>query len=729
MKAVRAMKAATAAARRPAILLFLADCIVAAVLAAVPAPAPAQIPSGYVQTTATVTALANGQFAAAWTNLSSSPQLALLGCVSPFQQTVNGSIDGFGHFSVLLADTSQICPSPSTWTFTLTYACPPPAHTAFMVQVAVTGGGGTEDISSQITAALPTNPCTGGGGGGGAPGGANTDVQFNNNGSLGGSSLFTWSGSTVNVGGALPTNHVTIGALDTPTSWTFDTTTGNTALNSITSPSQIYYVSPTSTDFGAAVNTIVSSDCPTYSDGYKHCTIVLPAANSGAWATTVHVGPGVSIVGQGEYTSVFDCTVAGDCLLHDQSASSGEYAHTVNGGTAFFSGFRIVGNGATGQNIFHGKDMTNVTMLDVDFDGASESGGACIDLEDVNYWTERNTFVGVDTGYNCTISWLLYADTGNPYQPHPSFGYNRILDAKLNPTGNQTAFAIENGAYFYNSTLRATVNAATVSTSSPILFYLNGGTSGYGSEYYYNETQVYGEGTLQYALDLTSQYNQFVYSGSIISASGSPNNITSGAVVTHWLDDYAYGTGATNEFYDPVLMNNSLTLQGTLYGPITESGAGTNVFTNTNAGGSVIAALSTGTTGAVINGLGTGIAQTNNNEALFGFTYAGGAGSTANYATVGLYGDADILNVFGTGDVSIGSTTDPGVALGVNGAIKSTSIKTSTYTVSTLPAATSLAAGTQVVVTDATSFTPGTCTGGGSDYMIAVTNGTAWSCH
>lgn len=52
-----------------------------------------------------------------------------------------------------------------------------------------------------------------------------------------------------------------------------------------------------------------------------------------------------------------------------------------------------------------------------------------------------------------------------------------------------------------------------------------------------------------------------------------------------------------------------------------------------------------------------------------------------------------------------------------------------TYTVSTLPTASTVIAGTQIVVTDATSFTPGTCTGGGSDPMIAVSNGSTWSCH
>jgi hypothetical protein len=126
--------------------------------------APAQIPKGFVQTTGTITALANGKYQASWTNLSSSSQLPLLGGVSTFQQTVSGSLDGNGFFSVLLADTSQVTPSPSTWTFSFTYNCPP-TNTGFTVQVAVVGGGGTEDISSQVIAALPSNPCSGGSGG------------------------------------------------------------------------------------------------------------------------------------------------------------------------------------------------------------------------------------------------------------------------------------------------------------------------------------------------------------------------------------------------------------------------------------------------------------------------------------------------------------------------------------------------------------------------------------
>jgi hypothetical protein len=67
--------------------------------------------------------------------------------------------------------------------------------------------------------------------------------------------------------------------------------------------------------------------------------------------------------------------------------------------------------------------------------------------------------------------------------------------------------------------------------------------------------------------------------------------------------------------------------------------------------------------------------------------------------------------------------------VGPAGDAKYPSLHAAVYTVSTLPSASSLTAGTQVTVSDASSFTPGTCTGGGSDYMIAITNGSTWSCH
>jgi hypothetical protein len=51
-------------------------------------------------------------------------------------------------------------------------------------------------------------------------------------------------------------------------------------------------------------------------------------------------------------------------------------------------------------------------------------------------------------------------------------------------------------------------------------------------------------------------------------------------------------------------------------------------------------------------------------------------------------------------------------------------------TVAALPSPVTLGVGGSVIVTDCTSYTPGPlCTGGGSDVMVAVSNGTVWTVH
>lgn len=66
----------------------------------------------------------------------------------------------------------------------------------------------------------------------------------------------------------------------------------------------------------------------------------------------------------------------------------------------------------------------------------------------------------------------------------------------------------------------------------------------------------------------------------------------------------------------------------------------------------------------------------------------------------------------------------------LGGVARVPTITTTAYTVSTLPALPSAAfpAGAQVTVTDGAGTAP-TCTGGGTTYQIAITNGTVWGCH
>jgi parallel beta-helix repeat protein len=74
------------------------------------------------------------------------------------------------------------------------------------------------------------------------------------------------------------------------------------------------------------------------------------------------------------------------------------------------------------------------------------------------------------------------------------------------------------------------------------------------------------------------------------------------------------------------------------------------------------------------------------------------------------------------GGISVVSTTN------VAKSLITPSVTLASYTVSTLPAAATLGAGTSVIVSDGAG-TPPTCTGGGSNYQIAISNGAAWTCH
>lgn len=292
-------------------------------------------------------------------------------------------------------------------------------------------------------------------------------------------------------------------------------------------------------DIGAKINA-AAAVLPIGHSGYKTGTIMLPQSNGGAWTTTVHLGPGTNLIGQGKFASMFSCSVAGDCLIHDASASSGIFAHTVESNTRY-SGFTITGTGASGQNIFHLKDAQGLYVSDAVFDGASEAGGACVLFHDVNLFTERDTFMDVSTGFGCAIGWRFISDAGNPFQPHPSFGYNRMLDIKANPNNGQTAFSFEGNSFIFNSTYNITVNS---DGSGNNVFHMQD-----GAEFFFNDLHLDGEqssaGTAT-VFDITSAGNQFTYSGSFIFGGASTSNVVAGAVVTHWLDSGGFSPPITN---------------------------------------------------------------------------------------------------------------------------------------------------------------------------------------
>jgi hypothetical protein len=93
----------------------------------------------------------------------------------------------------------------------------------------------------------------------------------------------------------------------------------------------------------------------------------------------------------------------------------------------------------------------------------------------------------------------------------------------------------------------------------------------------------------------------------------------------------------------------------------------------------------------------------------------------------GLYLRGNGAVTINAGTTGTPATPDLGITAG-HVVTASTGIRPPVYTVSTLPSAATLGAGTTVVVSDGAG-TPPTCTGSGSNYQIALSNGTTWTCH
>ena len=101
------------------------------------------------------------------------------------------------------------------------------------------------------------------------------------------------------------------------------------------------------------------------------------------------------------------------------------------------------------------------------------------------------------------------------------------------------------------------------------------------------------------------------------------------------------------------------------------------------------------------------------------------AGNSQNSQTVEFdgSGSAGAVTAAALQEIPVGATSGVLKLFGGGGA----AFQLPTYTVSTLPS--SLPSGSMAIVTDASTFTVGTCAGGGSDMMVATFNGTTWTCH
>lgn len=146
----------------------------------------------------------------------------------------------------------------------------------------------------------------------------------------------------------------------------------------------------------------------------------------------------------------------------------------------------------------------------------------------------------------------------------------------------------------------------------------------------------------------------------VIAETGNSTNSTNGAV------QVAGGVGIAKALF--------VGEGGTFGSAVTISGSSTNGFifnsTSTAGGGNTYISANrmlfpnVATSTNIVQTV--GISNTTYNQAYFGFSYAG-LNSQDNYATIGLNAQNNVLNVFGSGRVAIGQTTNPTTKFHVNG--------------------------------------------------------------
>ena len=291
----------------------------------------------------------------------------------------------------------------------------------------------------------------------------------------------------------------------------------------------IIYIPANSADFGAAITSALTSQCTKDSNGYQQCTIILPAVNGGAWKTTVTItSPGVSLIGQGGYASVFDCSVAGDCLrIYTNPFTVQKAGH--------YQGFALVGNASANSVGVHLGEIESSYWEDIDILNFTGTGSACMKLDNQHTfgspatatWTEGNVFIGIHL-QNCStlLSFTQEAVTSG----NTSFGYNRFFDLKLNTDVNAgyVGISLGAGASLYNSTIFATINAGPNSTApSGDVFYLAPAKGSVGAADYTGNLNLFGEGYAAHLIDLSAGASLHLRGASAMAWAGGapPNNL------------------------------------------------------------------------------------------------------------------------------------------------------------------------------------------------------------
>lgn len=379
----------------------------------------------------------------------------------------------------------------------------------------------------------------------------------------------------------------------------------------------------TLSELGAQINAAVTAL------GTNGGFIKLPQTGTAgaSWSTTATITQNnITLEGWGPRSSVFNCTVAGDCLL--LNLTSDYYCQgTCPGSTIQASGgrlanFAIRGNGATGQNIIHTQDMFSWNFENLLLDGANEAGGACLLMENVTYWTERNIQRGIEFGYECTKSVRMIAAAS-----HPSFGYD-YFQWELSPGSSQTGVSIESIIQLYHGRLDITLNmfgtsstgilVSAAALASEELLYLNG------------EAVVSTTGNV---FSVTSTTAKLYFEGQNNFCNANSQAVTCPAPPA---DNIAAGA---------ILVYNEMQAHTDNIAPISGQNSSTGATSGYLASADFLCPNTQTTYGCTVT---NGNSRTTGNGASWNFFYKG-ANSTSSYGSLSIFGFNPALKYFQSG--------------------------------------------------------------------------------
>jgi hypothetical protein len=500
----------------------------------------------------------------------------------------------------------------------------------------------------------------------------------------------TGSGSVVlangpTIGSIYITGVVTVGTLSVqPVSYFYgpiDATATGGATSSLNASSPVlsfigsYYnsLSTDSDDTWTVKNVVGTGTTPTSTFTFAHL------GSTGTASISMHYSISTGVITEsGSTTNTFSGSVAGVALLsaiNSGSAGVGIVGSITGAGGVGIqgsatSGTAIWGNATSGEGVY-GSSTTNLGVH-----GGSLSGSA-------GYFVQEGTLT------SSTTNSTLYVYRNQTLGSYTSTG--AIISAN-DASGSGTDLmdlAVSSSNKFSVSALGAISTGVITESGSGTNLFTNTTSTGYSFVASFYQPNLPTSLPTYISIGVNSgTYNQSNLGFTYINNNSTANNGWAGVSnvdhIINWFGTGDVTIGTTTDSGYKLEVNGSLAS-----GAITESSTSSNTFINTLSASTINSVFSCPNipTSNGICSLALGQAHSNWNEILMYFNF-NGSGSTTNSGSLGLYGNNNMINWFGTGDVTVATFTDSGYKFQVAGTTSVNSGTNQVYrctTASTLP--------------------------------------------